>query len=237
MIVNYAAGLHWAYSAKAWCGIFASMSDGRVLLRHEITWIRTAPEDAAKDLVDKCEQWGLGMPRDAQAKGLAMLRYVVAQEAIFPKATRAVGETIAEKFYKAHVPLRKADMDEVNGWNAVRGWLKTRTHFDPAVIDPATNLPVPIVGPSLIVHPDCAYFLRTFPTLVSDEKNPDLMVETVEAFPALGLRHYVMSRPAPATTAPTQAPPTGANAVYADVQKIRNSTQRQRLGSDNVITR
>ena len=124
--------------------------------------------------------------------------------------------------------MRRADMDEVNGWDAVRSWLKTRTHRD-ATVTP----PVEVISPSLIIHPACAYFLRTFPTLISDEHEPDLIVKTTDAYPAFGLRYYAMSRPAPATKTPAPIPPR--DSVFHDVEKIRKHQSRAILGAENVI--
>jgi len=65
------------------------------------------------------------------------------------------------------------------------------------------------MGPSLLVHPDCRYFLRTFPTLVSDDKHPDDIKETPDEYPAAGLGFYAMSRPAPWTPEAKPAPGPG----------------------------
>lgn len=228
-MITWAAGMHFAYSARAWCGLFASLTDGRVLLRHEITWLRVAPEDARVDFIAQINAVGIGLPRDAEARGLQPLRYVVAQAGIFPKEKRSgSGETISETFSRVGIPMRCADMDEINGWNRLRSWLRTRDHEDKS-----TNPPTKFSGPSLVVHPDCKYFLRTFPTLVSDAVDPDVIVATTDAYPAFGARYYVMSRPAPASKQPTPPPPK--HSIYYDVDKIRRATNRPRLGADNVI--
>lgn len=227
-MISYCAAMHWSYSARAWCGIFAGLSDGRVLLRHEITWLRVTPEDAAPDLKNKLSEFGIGIPREAAKLGLPPLRYVVAQADIFPHERRSVGETISETFSRAGIPMRQADIDEINGWNRLRSWLRSREHEDKT-----TNPPTKFTGPSLVIHPDCKYFLRTFPTLVSDEKEPDLIVETTDAYPANAARYWAMSRPAPTVKAPPPPPPR--DSAYWAIQKIRNAGGRERLGSDNVI--
>lgn len=228
-MIQVAAGMHFAYSARAWTGIFISMSDGRLLLRHEITWLRVAPEDARVDFIEKINGFGFGIPRDAEQRGLLPLRYVVAQEEIFPKEKRSgSGETISETFSRVGIPMRKADMDELNGANRLRSWLRTREHEDKTV-----NPPRKFTSPSLIIHPDCAFFLRTFPTLISDETQPDVIVPTTDAYPYYGARHFVMSRPAPASKQPAPIPPR--NSIYYDVAKIRGLGQRVALGADNVV--
>lgn len=227
-MISWAAGMHWAHSARGWMGLFAQMTDGRVLLRHEITWLRVAPEKAVLDLPGQLDAFGIGLPRYAAARGLMPLRYAVAQEEIFPQDGSGSGETISETFARAGVPMRKADMDELNGWNRLRSWLRVRDHEDKS-----ENPPRKFTSPSMIVHPDCEYFRRTFPTLSSDPVDPDLIVKTTDAYPAMAVRYYVMSRPSPASKQPAPPPPKGA--VYYDVDKIRRANDRPRLGSDNVI--
>ena len=191
--MKWAAGLHWSYSSKAWCGFFATLTDGRVMCRHEMTWIRTPPEQAAKEL-----------KQFAKARNIT-LSSVVAQPEIFPKPSGR-GETVSETFQRAGVPMRKGDGDRLNGWSRVRSWLQP--------IEQANG----IVGPSLLIHADCKYLLRTLPALVSSTEDPDDVDESPEEFPANGVRYYVMSRPMPNELTPSELP---EGAIGHDLRALR----------------
>lgn len=180
--MKWTAGMHWAYSSKAWCGLFATLRDGRVMCRHELTWIRTPPEQAARELKAFCAA------RKIQLNG------VVAQPEIFPKPTGPRGETVSETFQRAGVPMRRGDGDRLNGWSRVRSWLQPIPHADGTV------------GPSLLFHKECVYLLRTLPTLVSAGDNPDDVDECPDEFPANGVRYFVMSRPMPNEMTPQELP-------------------------------
>lgn len=179
--MTWGAGLHWAYSAKAWCGLFATLPDGRLLCRHELTWIRTPPEQAARDLVAYCRERRI------------VLSSVVAQPEIFPKP-HARGETVSETFSRIGVPMWRGDDDRLNGWSRVRSWLQPIAQANQTV------------APSLLFHADCRYLLRTLPTLVSRTDVPDDIDPSPEEFPANGVRYYVMSRPMPNHQTPTELP-------------------------------
>jgi hypothetical protein len=182
--VTWGAGLHWSYSNRAWCGLFAALADGRILCRHELTWLRTPPEVASKELA-------------ARVKPLEFSS-CIAQPDLWPKPDE-VGETIAETFSRAGVPMRRGIDDRINGWSRVRSWLVPREWTD---ADGKA-----FTSPSLLIHPDCAYLLRTLPTLIEDSAAPDDIPETPEAFPANGLRYFAMSRPMPKPAEAKDLPP------------------------------
>lgn len=165
-------GLHWSFTNRAWCGLFVPLSDQRVLIRHELTWIRTTPEMAAKELKAFC------------ASKNYQLGYVVADPHLFPKP-KGLGETVSETFSRSGIPMLKGDADRINGWSRVRSWLQPATMLDGSL------------SPSLLIHADCKYLIRTLPTLVSATENPDDVDETPDEYPAKGVLYYVMSRPMP----------------------------------------
>lgn len=148
-------------------GFFATMTDGRALLRHELTWIRQTPEEAALDVRAHLEQWKI-----------PALSYTVANPELFPSPGDS-GPTDAETFRRAGLVLRRGSSDRLNGWSRLRSWLQ------------------PYQGiPNLRIHASCTYFLNTFPTLTSDPQQPDdLLAVPGDDYPANGARYYVMSRP------------------------------------------
>lgn len=185
--------MHWSYASKAWCGLFATLADGRSMVRHELTWIRTPPEEAAQDLKHFCKA--------NQIK----LNYVVAQPDIFPSKSGR-GETVSETFSRCGVPMQKGDDDRLNGWSRVRSWLQPTKREDGSA------------SPSLIIHADCKYLIRTLPALVSASDNPDDVDESPEEFPANGVRYYVMSRPMPNEVSPKELP---EGAIGHDLRALR----------------
>ena len=196
-MIAWGAGMRWSQSATAWLGFFAAMTDGRVMLRHELTFIGESPEMVAPQIVAACAEWKIQVP------------IVLAQPEIFP-APDGHGETISETFRRHGVPMRAADDDRINGWSRVRSWLQPRRHGDQ-------------LQPSLVIHDDCLYFRRIFPTLVQDPKEPDDVLETPDEYPATALRFYLMSRPLPATvdTKPEPGPGTWGHALKHHFQPAR----------------
>jgi hypothetical protein len=178
-VTAWGAGMFWSQSAKGWLGFVATLSDNRLCLAYEMTFIRTSPEDAASQIKTVCRVQGIPLP------------IIYAQPAIFPQADTH-GETVSETFARAGVPMIAGDDDRINGLSRIRSWLQPRDG-----------------KPSLVIHADCKYFLRTFPTLIEDPKEPDDIIETPDAYPAHGLRFFLMSRPAPHAPQPVIGPQPG----------------------------
>jgi hypothetical protein len=179
--VKWVGGMHWSESSRAWLGFFRTLTDGRVLCRHEMTWLRATPENAARDIKAFCRERTIA------------LSFVVAQPALFP-TKQSRGETVSETFSRNGVPMVKGDSDRINGWSRMRSWLHPKPMAD------GTE------SPSLLIHADCTYLLRTLPVLVMNSDNPDDVDETPEEFPANGVRYFVMSRPMPNKTTPAELP-------------------------------
>lgn len=185
MILAWGGGMFWSESARGWLGLFASLSDGRIMLRHELTFTRTSPEDVSDRIVAM-----LKVRKIDQAP-------IYAQPEIFPKKD-ARGETIAETFRMRGLAMYAGDDDLANGLSRTRSWLKCRPQADGSS------------RPSLIIHRDCAHAIRTMPTLVQMDGRPDEIDAALpEAYPSNGIRFYLMSRPSPAAIMETPEPPPG----------------------------
>jgi hypothetical protein len=197
-MITWGAGMHWTGTERAWCGFFANLIDGRVLLRHEMTWRNEVPERAAKDIVLRLKVLGVIPPSAAFAdtfKPTARFTGVVANPDLWPKDAKAYGQCVAETFSRAGVPMRKGNGDRVNGWSRTRSWLAPQTW------------PNGSVSPALLIHPDCTIIVRSLPMLIANPKTPDDVLETVEEYPANGLRYYAMSRPVPSVADVPELPP------------------------------
>ncbi len=100
----------WSYSARAWCGIFAHLPNGRAIVRYELSWITTTPERAAKQLNELLK-----------AKTID-LSYLVAQPEIFPKKGEH-GETVSETFSNLGLPMWRGHDNSAAGYQRLRSWL------------------------------------------------------------------------------------------------------------------
>jgi hypothetical protein len=206
-MVHWYGAMHWAYAARGWMGFLAVQSDGRALLRHELTFFRRTPDVAAKEI-----------HAFLKAKGIPRLIDVIGQPEIFPKTKQSRGETVSETFRARGIQMTPGDKDRVNGWARIRAWLDVRTFRD-------EDREVPLIfdAPSLQVHADCTYFLDTFLTLVSDKTHPDDIEETTDEYPAAGLRYWVMARPLPPTKIVKTLPP---DAIGHEINAIRRGLRR-----------
>lgn len=164
---QWVGGIRWSYSAKAWCGLAAVKSDGRIIVRHELTWRGVSPEQAAQDIKAKM--------RDEKIPSLV---YLAGNPEMFPKANEP-GPSTSETFLLAGIPMRRGSKDRINGWATLRAWLQPR----------------PL--PWLFFHSECKYLLRTLPTLIADDTEPDDIASTTDSYPAEGLMQMVMGRPVP----------------------------------------
>jgi hypothetical protein len=112
------------------------------------------------------------------------LAYVVAQPEIFPKA-KEIGETVSETFGRAGVPMRKGSSDRLACWSRLHSWLNPRVWPDGST------------GPALLIDALCKRLIRTLPSLVRSETEPDDVEETPDEYAAMGAALYAMSRPSP----------------------------------------
>ena len=209
-MTRWGASLHWSYGARAWMGFFAPIETGQILLRHELTFVRTSPEDAA-------DQIRAFMARQA----IVLAGGVIAQADLFP-SPETRGQTVSQTFHAAGVPLRPADTDVLNGWSRVRSWLAVRA------------LPDGTSMPGLLIHADCVQLIRTLPTIVADDANPDDIADSADANPAKALRYYLMSRPRPWSAAPREPPGPG---TWGYELRHLGQVPRRRVVGDCLVLR
>lgn len=134
----------WGFVKPGWCGWFVLLPDGQVYLEQEYLFSRTVASEVAAEIRRRTQELGV------------KVRYTVGDTAMWTPDGQT-GESIAETFGRAGVPMIQADKDRVNGWQRLRHWFK----------------PSPSGAPWLVSSPACAYFNRTIPSLVSDEHRPE----------------------------------------------------------------
>jgi len=161
--------IDWGYLAPGVCYWFACLTDGKLYLEDEYKFQETLAVDVAYEIAKRNRQRGI------------KVRYTVGGADMFNRSGQT-GEDIAETFRRAGVPLRRANNDRVIGWQRVRHALRLDKD----------NIPWLRVNPAT-----CPYFCRTFPLLISDDKNPEDIDGRCEDHAAEAVRYGLMSRPAP----------------------------------------
>lgn len=164
--------IDWGFVKPGWCGWFVLTPDGHAYLEDEYLFSRTVAADVATEIARRT--------KDRRVK----IRYTVADTSMWTPDSQT-GETIAETFGRNGVPLIQADKDRLNGWQRLRHWLR----------------PSPSGQPWLTASPTCGYFLRTFPSLVSDDTHPEDVDTDGHDHAADAARYWAMSRPMPGQAA------------------------------------
>ena len=109
------------------------------------------------------------------------IRYTVAGHDMWQKRGNdfVTGENIADSFFKKGVPVEKADIARIVGWNRVREYLKDASDGKPY----------------LQVFSSCTNLIRTLPLMIYDDRNVEDMKDHEEDHLADSLRYGLMSRP------------------------------------------
>jgi phage terminase large subunit len=158
----------WGFVKPGWCGWFVMLPDGQSYLEDEYVFTRTIASDVAKEI-----------DRRTKARGIKV-RYTVGDTAMWTPDAQT-GESISETFARFHVPMIQSDKDRLNGWARLRHWLRAS----------------PSGQPWLMASPECRYYNRTIPSLVSDEHKPEDVDSDGEDHAADAVRYFCMSRPMP----------------------------------------
>lgn len=166
----------WGYVKPGWCGWFVMLPDGQAYLEDEYVFQRVLAAEVAQEI-----------DRRTRARGVRV-RYTVGDTAMWTPDGQT-GESYAETFARYGVPMQQADKDRVNGWGRLRHWFQ----------------PSPTGQPWLMSSPECRYFNRTIPSLVSDARRPEDVDTDGEDHAADAARYWAMSRPMPGAAATQQA--------------------------------
>ena len=203
-VLRYRA-IDWGRFKPGVVGWFASLPDGRLYMEHEWKFEGLNPTQVAHEIRKLTLGWYGGTPN---------LHSTSADPSMWIRQSES-GESIAETFLRAGVPLVPANHERVNGWNRVHEWLAS----------------APDGQPWLIFHPDCHYTIRTLPAQIQDPKRLEDVDTDGEDHAADMLRYLVMMRPAPSAKPGAAAlPPDSAGAMMQ--QLIRG--QQTYLGAEAV---
>jgi len=199
--VAWYMSMDWGSNQPGCVGWYAILSDGRFYRRSEYKFQGEDVAEVAK-----------AIKRREKDLGITQVQGRVADPAIWikdgkTKATKSVGESIAETFRLQGIVLRPANNDRFNGWARCLQVLRTAPDGDPW----------------FMVHPDCRYFIRTVSAARSDPGDPD-DVNTVGDDHALDeWRYFVMSRPAPRALPVEDTPPVPGSIRWLRAQTTTNS--------------
>lgn len=170
--VRWFRSMDWGYIHPGVFHWFAILPDDILYIRRDFKFQQTLVPDVAAEVLKIDKELGVG----------SSVAYTVADPSIWIKQGNAdKGEAIEETFGKYKVPLIKGDNTRNSGWQRVRERMKMR-------IDGR---------PSLIIHPDCRYTIRTLSALVSDPNDPEDVNTHMDDHAADSIRYGCMSRPAP----------------------------------------
>ena len=163
------AAMDWGYHDPCAVLWLAVADDGRVYVYRELYLRHTLSSEIARRMkqLQQGERiaYTVASPDAWQRRGLADL----------------AGQSIADSFAAAGVPLLRADNARVPGWQRVREYLA-----------PADG------GPRLRIFSCCTNLVRTLPLLRFDAHDAEDVADGCEDHAPEALRYALMSRPAPA---------------------------------------
>lgn len=163
----------WSQAACKW---YAIGPDGQAVAYREYYPSRVTDEEQAEAIIELSQN-----PHGAPEQ----VTYTVADPAIWSKQSGR-GESTAEVFAKAGVPLIAGDNNRINGWKRLHQWLRT---YDGPDGEPTARL----------IHTQaCKNSLRVYPSIPADKHRPDDVDTTAEDHLLDCDRYFVMSRPSPA---------------------------------------
>ena len=171
--------LAWGYN-KTGCFLWARVfPNQRVYIQADWKFQQQPVEDVSREIHARTE-----------ALGLPPFTAVYADETLFDLTTTDTNkprvESLAAVFRRNGLMLVPAPKDEAHGWQRVQDYLRA----------------APDGQPWLVVSPKATALVRTLPTLVQDEHDPDLC--TGRRFAADALRALLTSRPRPGTVVTPQ---------------------------------
>lgn len=208
--LDYICAMDWGYHSPFCIGWVACLPSGRLHVVRE--WKETLLPD---------EDIAAGWKMRTRALGVTV-RYIAGDPSMWIRdgrnATR--GQSRAETFLRAGMPMRKAENAREDGWSRLHSYLRVPTDDDGQVIG----------EPLLTIDETCRYLRRTIPAQQSDKVNADDVNTKGDDHGVDMLRYLVMSRPMPTRLRRDEKP---LHPMLEDA--LRGSmSQRATLGSQNV---
>jgi phage terminase large subunit len=176
--------IDWGYDPNPGvCCWVAMMPNGRLYVFAEWIFRKLVAAKVAKRIFEMTRQ------EICTPKNQRRLRRSIGDPSMWARSGQT-GESLAETFARHGVPLQKGDNDRVIGWGRLRHWLGRH----------------PDGKAWMVFDPDCQYAIRTLPSLIHDEADPEDLDTTGEDHLADSIRYLVCSRPTPTTFRHTPLP-------------------------------
>jgi terminase large subunit-like protein len=179
--VERVLSMDWGFVKPGTVGWWV-LVDGHAYREDEYVFTRTTAFDVGQEIARRCKE-----------RTLTRIKYLVFDTAMeIPQndSGESTIETVRRGLRAGGLSIAtvQADKDRINGWQRFRHWLGT----------------APDGTPWLQSSPECRYFNRTIPSLVSDSHKPEDVDTDGEDHAADDGRYFVMSRPTPGTYVPTE---------------------------------
>lgn len=201
--------IDWGYIQPGVVLWWACMPDGRYYIRRELKFSHMLIHLLCDKIREIDEEIGLGNWEKGSIP--TVLRYTVADPALKgPDVNSAsaagilTGESMEETFAKEGVPLVMGKNDRKQGWQRSRELLKLREDGIPTVV----------------IHPDCRYLVRTMAAAVSSKNDPEDIDTATDDHALDSFRYGAMSRPSP-TVNRSRGPANSFNAIRRNMIQFR----------------
>jgi hypothetical protein len=212
--IEYFAAMDWGHANPGCFGWWACLPTERyhVVAEWKFQWL--ADEEIAE-----------GYHEHTKALGVKTVRYIAGDPSMWIRDGRnaARGQSRAETFVRAKMPLRKAENDRVAGWSRLHSMLRI----------PRDRNGVPTGEPPILtIDETCEYLKRTVPALRSDKTDAEDVDTTGDDHGGDMLRYGGMSRPRPSAAHLLPPPPVGTWGHVA--RELVAGAKRAVIGSENV---
>ena len=214
--IEFFASMDWGHAKPGCIGWWACLPEGRyhVIREWKFQWL--ADDDIAS-----------GYHARTKESGFKTVRYVAGDPSMWIRDGRNAsrGQSRAETFLRARMPMRKAENAREDGWSRLRSMLRVPTDD--------TGRPTG-ESPNLTIDASCTYLRRTIPAQRSDKTNADDVDTSGDDHGGDMLRYGAMSRPHPTLRRFDVRPKAGtAGALLAE---LRDGLGRASvLGAQNVV--
>ena len=175
--LEFVCGMDWGHNQPGCIGWAACLPNGRmhVLREWKFTWL--ADEDIAEGYKKRTKELGV------------RVRYIAGDPSMWIRDGRSAtrGQSRAETFQRAGMPMKKAENAREDGWSRLHSWLRV----------PMNDAGEVIGEPLLTIDETCRYLRRTIPAQQSAKDHPDDVNTKGDDHGVDMLRYLVMSRPMP----------------------------------------